>query len=65
MQNVEGLGWDTDVDGVLPAARYVVGNVFAWSSPVDQLAAIDVARVLLVFPCPPYMLLQLARRRCI
>jgi len=35
----------------------MAGNVFAWSSPVDQLAASDVALVLPVFPCSPYMLL--------
>jgi hypothetical protein len=42
----------------------MVGNVFAWSSPVKQLAALDVVLVFLVFPCPPYMLITIAARRC-
>jgi hypothetical protein len=34
----------------------MAGNVFTWSSPVDQLTAIDVALVLLVVPCSSSML---------
>lgn len=34
----------------------MVGNVFVWSSPVDQLAAMDVALVVPIFPCSPYIL---------
>jgi hypothetical protein len=34
----------------------VAGNVFVWSSPVDQLAAIDVIIIVIVFLCPPYNL---------
>jgi hypothetical protein len=56
VKNAEGLGWGTDVDGAFCPPLGMVGNVFAWSSPVDQLVALDVAFVVLFFPCPPYIL---------
>ncbi|MCI5166501.1 MAG: hypothetical protein D3903_10495 [Candidatus Electrothrix sp. GM3_4] len=49
MQKTEGLVRARMLMAFCPPLR-MVGNVFAWLSPVDQLAALDV---VLVFPCPP------------
>ncbi|MCI5125872.1 MAG: hypothetical protein D3925_15730 [Candidatus Electrothrix sp. AR5] len=34
----------------------MMGNVLAWSLPVDQLVMVDIVLVLLVFSYPRYML---------